>query len=181
MTNKKKVLAGILIGALVAISTVVLGAWFNPLSYNADMSHAERLSIGIQSLTLPALCLMVAIVGRITKYRFFSPSDIHSSITNSSQTLRLLQSLLQNTLEQFVLAIAAYLLWSVTMPNTWRSVPLLAGILFAIGRVPFFMDYRHGAPARTVGFTLAFYTSFYTSFLMLALVASTLLYRLLLS
>ena len=176
MTNKKKVLAGILIGALVAISKVVLGAWFNPLSYNADMSHAERLSIGIQSLTLPALCLMVAI-GRIAKYRFFSPSDIHGSITDSSQTLRLLQSLLQNTLEQFVLAIAAYLLWSVTMPNTWRSVPLLAGILFAIGRVLFFMDYRHGAPARTVGFTLAFYTSF----LMLALVASTLLYRLLLS
>lgn len=174
--KQKKVLAGMLIGALVAISTVVLSAWFNPLSYNINMSHAERLSIGIQSLTLPALCLMVAI-GRIARYRFFSPSDIDGSITDSSQTLRLLQSLLQNTLEQFVLAIAAYLLWSVTMPISWLSVPALAGVLFAIGRVLFFMGYRHGAPARAVGFTLAFYTSV----LMLATVAITLLYRLLLS
>jgi len=71
----------------------------------------------------------------------------------------MLQSLLQNTLEQTVIAIMVYMAWAVTMPAEWSSVVPMAAILFAVGRVLFFSGYEKGAPSRALGFALGFYSS----------------------
>lgn len=80
-------------------------------------------------------------------------------MAQGTKQAQLLQSLLQNTLEQSVLAIVAYCAWAVVMPTVWLSVVPLAAIAFAVGRVMFFVGYKDGAPSRAIGFTLAFYTS----------------------
>ncbi len=60
----------------------------------------------------------------------------------------ILQSLLQNTLEQLVIALGVYTAWSLLMPASWLSVVPLCSMLFAIGRIFFFKGYKQGAPAR---------------------------------
>ena len=70
-----------------------------------------------------------------------------------------IQSIIQNTLEQSLVASMTYLAWSVLMPGNLLSVVPLASIAFGIGRLLFIVGYGYGAPARAVGFTLSFYVT----------------------
>jgi hypothetical protein len=63
----------------------------------------------------------------------------------------LLQTLLQNTLEQSLIALLVYLGWALTMPATWLSVVPVAAMAFAIGRILFFLGYEKGAPSPSPG------------------------------
>lgn len=153
------VLKGMIFGAITAVVIVIVGAWLNPFSISNNMNEFERLGIAIKSALLPSLFLAVS-VGRLAKHRFFTPEDIDGGgLSNGTDEAKLLQSLLQNTLEQFALALVAYLVWAVTMPATWMSVVPLAAIAFSIGRIMFFAGYKNGAPSRALGFTLTFYPS----------------------
>ncbi len=99
-------------------------------------------------------------MGRLAKHRFFSPDEIDGrGLRADSDRAIFLQSLLQNTLEQSVLAAFVYGTWTFLMPSTWLSVVPLAALSFALGRVLFFAGYRRGAVGRAVGFTMAFYPS----------------------
>jgi uncharacterized membrane protein YecN with MAPEG domain len=99
-------------------------------------------------------------VGRLAKHRFFTPQDIDGGgFSEDTERARVLQSLLQNTLEQCCIAFIVYLAWAVIMPPAWMSVVPLAALAFALGRVLFFAGYMKGAPSRALGFTLAFYPS----------------------
>ncbi|WP_235860174.1 MAPEG family protein [Photobacterium aquimaris] len=71
----------------------------------------------------------------------------------------MLQSLLQNTLEQLVITYGVYTAWCLLMPVAWLSAVPLCSILFAVGRILFFKGYRQGAPARAFGFALTFYST----------------------
>tara|TARA_B100000700_G_C14671565_1_gene681045 strand:- start:333 stop:662 length:330 start_codon:yes stop_codon:yes gene_type:complete len=51
---------------------------------------------------------------------------------------KLLQALLQNTLEQTVLATIVYHVWAILMPKEWHLVIPLAALSFVIGRNLFF-------------------------------------------
>ena len=175
LTRKQTgVLKGMVFGALTAIVIVVAGAWFNPFSFNETSDEIERLGMAIKSALLPALFLVIA-VGRLARHRFFTPEDIDGGgLAQGSEQAKILQSVLQNTLEQFSIALVAYLAWAFIMPATWMSVVPLAAIAFAIGRILFFAGYKNGAPSRAVGFTLAFYPSL----LMLACVVGYVVWRL---
>ena len=160
LTDKQSgVLKGVAFGLLMAIAIIVMGAWLNPFSFDENLNKMERLSIALQCSLIPTLFLAIS-VGRLAKHRFFTPEDIDGGgLSNGSDEAKVLQSLLQNTLEQFALAFAIYLSWSIMMPANWLSVVPLAAIAFGIGRVMFFIGYKHGAPSRAIGFTLAFYPS----------------------
>ena len=69
----------------------------------------------------------------------------------------MLRALLQNTLEQAVLAVAVYSAWAAAMPFVWlRAIPV-AAVLFIAGRVLFARGYRKGAAGRAMGFGLTMY------------------------
>ena len=70
-----------------------------------------------------------------------------------------LQSIIQNTLEQSLLAFITYLMWCVLLPGNMLSVVPMASIAFVIGRILFILGYGYGAPARALGFTLSFYVT----------------------
>ena len=159
LTKKQTgVLIGMAIGMAISLNIILVGAWYNPFSFSASSSLTTRLATAIAWSVLPALFL-VASVARLAKHRFFTPEDIDGGggLSHDSKQALLLQTLLQNTLEQLLIAIVIYPAWAVMMPADWMSVVPLAAISFAIGRVLFFSGYKSGAPSRSLGFALTFY------------------------
>jgi hypothetical protein len=157
--KQRGVLGGMAIGASTAVVLIAAGIALNPFGYSPELDFEARITVALESCLLPAFFLAVCI-GRLAKHRFFTPEDIDGSGTSEgTQQARVLQSLLQNTLEQGLLAALIYLAWSVVMPPSWLSAVPMAAIAFSVGRILFFAGYAKGAPSRAIGFTLAFYPS----------------------
>lgn len=155
--KQRGVVQAMMIGAVFSIALICLGIFFNPFNFASNFSLESKISILFKSLSPIAICLAFAIA-RIAKHRFFSIEDIDGSgLRPGSERAILLQSLLQNTLEQSVLAALVYAIWVFLMPSTWLSVVPLATASFTFGRVLFFIGYRRGAPGRALGFTMGFY------------------------
>jgi len=153
------VLRGMAGGAAIAGAIIIFGIGLNPFGFSPQLSLEGRVSVAIQSSSLLAICLAVAI-GRLARHRFFTPEDIDGGgLRPGSNRAILLQSLLQNTLEQSVLALLTYVAWAAAMPADWLSVVPLAAVSFMLGRLLFFAGYGSGAPSRALGFTMAFYPS----------------------
>ncbi|GIC75764.1 MAPEG family protein [Moritella sp. F3] len=166
-SKQSGVFKGMLTAMLASIVTIVVAIVFDPLNYYQLELVSERLAVLGLSLILPILFL-IASVGRLAKFRFFSPEDIDGSgLTSGTNEVMVLQSLLQNTLEQFVIAFGVYTAWCLLMPSSWLSVIPLCSILFAIGRCCFFKGYKNGAPARAFGFALTFYSTVVLFFVLL--------------
>ena len=116
-----------------------------------------RLSSWLACDLAVALWLAVA-VGRLARHRFFSDADIDGALGPGSVRANILQSLVQNTLEQTVLAAVAYGVWLLGPPpaapiaTAWIAVGC-----FSVGRLLFFLGYSRGAAARALGFALTFY------------------------
>lgn len=148
-----------LVAATAIIALIATGIATNPFGYADDMDLTAKLSVAIQSCAAVVVFLVVS-VGRLAGHRFFTPEDIDAGAgMHGTQKAKILQSLLQNTLEQGVIATVLYLTWAVVMPGRWLSVVPLAAIAFSVGRVLFFAGYEKGAAARSLGFALTFYSS----------------------
>ena len=159
MTIKQKgVLKSLLTGMFLSIAMIVIGSFCNILTINTT-NISSKLAIAFTALLLPGIFLVIS-VGRLAKHRFFTPDDIDGGgLTVGTEKAKSLQAIIQNTLEQFCIAMIAYTGWAVIMPNDSLSVIVYASIAFSIGRILFFIGYNNGAPARALGFTLTFYPS----------------------
>ena len=157
--KQRGVLKGVVLGGAITVVAgpiAILANFFSPVS---DASVAERIAYTLRVDTLIAICLAVSI-GRLARHRFFTPDDIDGGgLTQGTSQAKVLQSSLQNTLEQTVLAVIVHLIWAVSVPLAWMPVIPAAAILFVIGRVLFARGYGGGAPARALGFALTFYPS----------------------
>lgn len=151
------VIKGMMLGMCIALGVVGLGSYLNPFGYPESLSLTSKLNVVALSCIIPALFLAIAI-GRLAKHRFFTPEDIDGGgLPGGSEESRLLQSLLQNTVEQALLASPVYWAWSAVMPAAFLSTVPLAALTFGLGRILFFTGYKKGAPSRAFGFTLSFY------------------------
>ena len=119
---------------------------------------AERLVV-MATADLFVLCWLAVTIGNVARLRFFSADDIggSGSGTDTTQVGRA-KAILQNTLEQAVLAVLVHLALAVLVAS---SVPLIIALaaLFGIGRLLFWVGYAKGAEARALGFALTFYPS----------------------
>jgi len=110
-------------------------------------------------LLLPGLFLLVSI-GRLAGHRFHTPEDIDGSgLTAGSEKARMLQAVVQNSLEQTVLAAVVWAAYAVLLPRGWSAAIPAAAALFLAGRLLFAAGYERGAPARALGFALTFYST----------------------
>jgi hypothetical protein len=140
---------------VVIVGAILVG----PIALSPEAPAGDRLAVAIWADAFIALWLGIS-VGLLARHRFFSPEDIDGGgLSRGSETANILQSTLQNTLEQSVLAVLAHLAWSILMPVSWISAIPAAVFLFLCGRVLFVRGYRGGAPSRAVGFALPFYPS----------------------
>jgi MAPEG family len=157
--KQRGVLRGIIAGAAITIVVISGAILVGPKILSAEASTGERLAFAICADTFIALWLGIS-VGLLARHRFFTPEDIDGGgLSRGSETAIVLQSTLQNTLEQSVLAVLTHLAWSILLPASWISAIPAAVILFLCGRVLFVRGYRGGAASRAVGFALTFYPS----------------------
>lgn len=156
--KQRAVLKGMIVGILFTIAIVTLGVSINPFDYKDTISTIDKLSVAVVSGVIPIIFLGISIA-RMARHRFYTPDDIDGVVSSDTERAIELQTLLQNTLEQALLAIVVYCAWSIVMPAIWLSVVPIAAIFFGIGRIMFFAGYNSGAPSRSIGFTLTFYPS----------------------
>jgi len=142
---------------LTAVATLTLAAIFGGAYIAPSASVEFRLVRLAACLMAPAASLFVCIA-RLAKHRFFTPEDINgSALTEGTSRAKLLQALLQNTLEQLGLAVPVYLSCSLIFPSRFLGLVPAAAAMFFIGRVLFYLGYSGGAPSRAFGFAFTFY------------------------
>lgn len=160
MTEKQRSVArNALAGMTLTLFLLVLGIVFIPISWPSEPSAGERLAFALKADTLVIVWLVVC-VGRLAQHRFFTPDDIDGGgLRTGTSQAKMLQSMLQNTLEQTLLALTVHLIWVVVMPLSWIAAVPAAAIMFFSGRLLFIHGYPKGAPSRALGFALTFYPS----------------------
>ena len=158
LTDKQKgVIRGVVPAAILTVVGLCGVALLIPSSALPIDEPGARLAWALQWSLLPALTLLVAIM-RVANHRFSTPEDIDGSgLTYATPQIQVLRAVLQNTLEQTVLAMAAYLIWAAVMPLYWLRVIPMAALLFTIGRLLFATGYSRGAGGRAMGFGLTMY------------------------
>jgi hypothetical protein len=161
LTEKQRgVIRGVISAALLTLVGLCGVSLLLPTTALPADEPGARLAWALQWALLPMLTLVVAI-GRVANHRFYTPEDIDGAgLTNGTPQARLHRAILQNTLEQAVLAVAAYAIWAVVMPYSWLRSIAVAALLFVAGRVLFARGYTRGAPGRALGFGLTAYPTF---------------------
>jgi len=146
-------------GALLVTVAIVATA----LTFGSAAPLSRRLATAIM-VDLTVVAWLAGGIANVARLRFFSPTDIAGGgRTEASTVVRDASAILQNSLEQVVLAIPVHFAAAVVME---RSATLLIalGLTFTIGRIAFWRGYAHGAQARAFGFALTFYPTIVTLF-----------------
>lgn len=157
-SEQRRVLRGMVLAMVITV-TVMLGGMLAWPALPALPGVADRLSFALRCDLLVVIWL-VAAVAAVARGRFASAADIDGAgFGPSSARIAVASAVLQNTLEQVVLAMTVHLeLASLLNGREMGLVPLLVG-LFCAGRLAFWTGYRRGAGARALGFGLTFYPS----------------------
>ena len=159
LTEKQRgVLGGMMLGlgsTLLALALAIIAA---PMALLPEDSSAASAIVHALRWDVLLVLWLAANIAVLARHRFFTPADIDGGgLSDGTPTAKVLQSVLQNTLEQVVLALSVHLLWAATMPWRWQAAVPAAAMLFFAGRALFWRGYARGAPARALGFALTFY------------------------
>jgi hypothetical protein len=144
------VLAGMTL-AVAAIAALWAASPF-AMALPAD-DPASRLAFAAKWLLVPGLMLLLGIALTANR-RFFNPDAIDGG---ASPALEINLRYNRNTLEQAVLAAVAWTGLALQLPHDRLAlIPELA-LVFALGRVLFWLGYLIAPWARAFGFGLTFY------------------------
>lgn len=157
--KQQGVLRGMMVGAIVTLAALAFAIVLHPDALTPEEGRSAAFAHALTWDVLLIVCL-AANVALLAHHRFFTPEDIDGGgLTEGTPQAHVLQSILQNTLEQAVLGLAIHLIWAATMPHAWQAAVPAAAILFFVGRVLFWRGYARGASSRALGFALTFYPS----------------------
>ena len=157
--TQRGVVHGVVTAALITIAAFAVAVIWQPAVLVPAADLGSRIAFAMRIDVAIAAVLAVSI-GALARHRFFTPADIDGGgLTVGTDRAKTLQAVVQNTLEQSVLAILAHLAWAATVPLGWLAVIPVAALLFVAGRVLFWRGYAHGAASRALGFGLTFYPS----------------------
>ena len=147
---------GVAAGMAAGLAVTLLGLLWPGLP-NGPADLGSRLSAWL-GCDLVAASWLAMTVARLAGRRFFSDADIDAALSDGTRKTAVLQSLVQNTLEQTVLAIVAYGAWLLApRPDAPIATAWIAVACFSVGRLAFLVGYGRGAAARAFGFALTFY------------------------
>lgn len=97
-------------------------------------------------------------MARVASARFASPEDAaRAGLSEATPPVRRSQAILQNTLEETLLALPLHLSLAALLPRAWRGLIPMLVVQFGIGRAAFWRSYQYGAARRALGFALTFY------------------------
>lgn len=156
--EQRGVLGGMVSGLAVTVGALGAALAVPPMRALTLSPVFSRLDFW-SGWVLPVLLTLLLAIGMLAHHRFFSAKDIDASLGTGSARARMLQAVLQNTLEQTVLWLVVTLIWSIRMPVPTLGVVPVSVILFVLGRALFLHGYAGGAGKRALGFALTFYPS----------------------
>jgi hypothetical protein len=128
-----------------------------PLVFEFPTVLVERLAFALQASVFVLIWVLIGVI-MVSTGRRKSLADVGGSASGPpSDKIAVSVAFLQNTLEQAVLAVGAYLALATRLSGPWLSLIVTAVILFGAGRLLFLKGYRHdqrGAKGRALGMTL---------------------------
>mgnify|MGYP000058943715 CR=1 FL=1 len=151
------VLKGMILALVIAGVVLAAGAWMIPQSWLPGDAPSARMTLAARCVLFAGFWLL-ATIGTLARHRFFTPQDIDGSgLTTGTETAKVHQAVLQNTLEQTVLASLVYFAFAFLAPAGLLGALPAAVVLFWLGRALFWHGYARGAGGRALGFALTFY------------------------
>src|SRR5262245_39802617 len=155
--KQRRVFGGMMLGLASTLLALALAIVAAPSGFLPDDNNAASTIAHALQWDILLVLWLAANIAMLARHRFFTPADIDGGgLSDGTPTAKVLQSVLQNTLEQVVLAVLAHLIWAATMPWRWQAAIPAAAMLFFLGRALFSRGYARGAPARALGFALTF-------------------------
>ncbi len=149
--EQRQVLAGMM--AAVALTAVALLA-----VYFLSRSGVDTVHLSAPAASALAALALVFCIGGIARKRFFHTDVIGgAAFDKPGSEVAVDKAVLQNTLEQTVLAIIAYNGLAAVLPSLAPVLLPVLVSLFLIGRILFIAGYARGAGHRALGFALTFY------------------------
>jgi hypothetical protein len=144
-----------------------------PQLFEFPTDLVERLAFAFQSSLFVLIWVLVG-VGMVATGRRKSLADVGGSASGPpSEKIAVSVAFLQNTLEQAVLAVGAYLALATRISGPWLSLIVTAVVLFGVGRLLFLRGYRRdhrGAKGRAFGMTLTMWPTLAGYLLAIALI-----------
>lgn len=141
--------------SLVALAAAVPAGYFAlPVIVTFPESLVERLAFAARASIFVLFCVVVAI-GMVSTARRLSPHDIGGSAARApSEKVAIHVAILQNTLEQAVIAVGLYFALAALLSGPWLSLIPVGVLFFLAGRVLFLRGYARGVEGRALGMTL---------------------------
>jgi hypothetical protein len=157
--EQRRVLRGMALAMVVILLVLGLGTFLARPLMPVLPRLEDRLAFTLRC-DLFIVAWLAAGIAAVARGRFFSTADIQGSGFGApGPRIAVAAAVLQNTLEQVVLALAAHhALASLLRGREMVLIPLLVA-LFCGGRLAFWIGYRRGAGSRALGFGLTFYPS----------------------
>ena len=153
-SNKKKGMQIPMICAFAVIFSMLYAIpWYWKVSLHPNCGVDEKLAWVLPLCMSPASALCSFIMWQ-AHFRASSPGDIDASLKKQTPEATVRQSIIQNTLEQALLAVVVYLCCAVKLPHERLFALPMAALMFLVGRIAFVVGYKHSSPGRCFGFTL---------------------------
>lgn len=161
LSQKQVGVAGGMAAAAGFSALVLAGSKFlHPVVVPVAAGFAERLQYVLRA-DLLVFAWLLASIANVARARFLSPTDIDGSgLTGSGPKMSIDVAVLQNTLEQVVLAVGAHIGLAAAGPEEVTWIPALT-LLFCVGRAAFWIGYKGGAAHRAFGFATTFYPTIF--------------------
>lgn len=141
---------------LAALVLAALRLWLpgSIVGVKGDPDLAERVAFALR-WDLALFAWLAVCIRAVSSGRFRSPADIKGSAYGPpSAGLAVKIAVLQNTLEQTVMAVGAHLALATALRGGELVIVPALVFLFLLGRALFVLGYRRGAPARAFGMAL---------------------------
>ncbi len=150
MPKRAQILIGMALGMLWGIGLIFIGSAYLRIpifSFNWVVALALLLAA-----IVPALA-----VARLAARRFFDDTAIDGAAFPPGSPGDIDSRVLQNSIEQLVLAVAVWPASGILLATTGPGVVLCLGIGFLIARLAFWIGYHVSPPLRAFGFAASFY------------------------
>jgi hypothetical protein len=155
--EQRRVVIGASLALLVSAVILIGGYLMVSLPLHGTAAVAERLAFALKVDIMVLLWPILAIIS-VGNGRFMSRDDIQGAgFYPPSERIAIPVAILQNTIEQTVLAVGAHLILATMLVGQELVILPLLALLFCAGRVAFWAGYRDGAGRRAFGFALTFF------------------------
>lgn len=144
---------GMAIGFVVTLS-LMIGLYVVFPKWTQPVELIDRLYLGLECLVFPALMFLVVIL-RVGSQRFGNPAENPVEMVAGTQGMKIDLRVLSNTHEQIVIFVINALSLSVLLPYQYLSLLPVYSTLFVLGRIVFWLGYRHHVLWRAPGFAMA--------------------------